>query len=396
MEVASDVRDCAMSLKRIDTHGHIEVSVPDLMEVAKGLEYFDTCKPMMMAKLYAVGCRELYGIDVGTYLRPDVPPALVARATECRAAGDRAAFERGLEAANISKMLAFCELWPARSPLPSFSSRLHLLAYIDSGIIGSFPGNSPDSPLEGYCHYDKLCEQLGDLDSLDDYLGALDHAIDSWRASGVVGMKTALAYTTGLLFDDPSLEQARAAFCRKRDMTLPDVLTVKDFAFRHALLACKRNGLPVVIHTGFQIWGHAGLSQANPMLLHNLLVDPRYRDLTFVLLHGGNPYVGETTYLAGMFPNVIIDFTWISWMTRARFRLALAEWLEVVPHDRFCWGSDCSSAPEHIVGVNYIVREEIANVLEDLLSRRIIDERVAFESLERTYVETPRRVFGVP
>lgn len=396
MDAASDVRAYAMELKRIDTHGHIDVHVPDLTEVAKGLARFDTCQPVMTAKLYAVGCRELHGIDPGAYLRPDAPPELFVRAAEFRAEGDRAAFERGLDAANISRMLVFCDHRPARSPLLSFSSRIHLLAFVDSALLGSLTAYSPDFPLEACCHYDKLCEQLGDLSSLDDYLGALDHAIDSWRGSGVVGMKTAMAYTTGLFFDDPSLEQARAAFRKQRDMALPDVLTVKDFAFRHALLACKRNGLPVVIHTGFQIWGHASLSQANPMLLHNLLIDPRYRDLTFVLLHGGNPYVGETTYLAGMFPNVIIDFTWISWMTRARFRLALAEWLEVVPHDRFCWGSDSSAAPENIAGVNYIVREEIANVLEDLLTRRIIDERIAFEFLDHTYVNTPRRVFGIP
>lgn len=385
MDSASDVRARAMGLERIDTYGHIEVRVPDLAEVAAGLTQFDNCGSLMTAKLYAVGCRELYGIDVGTYLRPDPPAELLARAAEFRAGGDRAAFERGLDAAHISRMLVFCDHRPARSALLSLSSRLHLLAYIDPAILGSFAAYSPDFPLEGYCHYDKLCEQFDRaLDSFDDYLSALDEAVDSWRAHGVVGMKTAMAYTTGLFFADPPLDDARAAFRKRREMTLADAMTVKDYAFRRALLACKRNGLPVVIHTGFQIWGHASLSQANPMLLHNLLIDSRYRDLTFVLLHGGNPYVGETTYLAGMFPNVIIDFTWISWMTRARFRLALAEWLEVVPHDRFCWGSDTSAAPENVAGINYIVREEIANVLEDQIARRVIDERIALEFLDNT------------
>jgi hypothetical protein len=36
--------------------------------------------------------------------------------------------------------------------------------------------------------------------------------VDAWRGHGVVGMKTALAYTIGLSFSDPSPEQARAAF----------------------------------------------------------------------------------------------------------------------------------------------------------------------------------------
>ena len=166
--------------------------------------------------------------------------------------------------------------------------------------------------------------QIKPLDSFDDYLAGIDAHVDAWRRHGVVGMKTALAYTIGLSFTDPSLDQARAAFAKKRDMTQADATVVQHAAFRHALLACQRNKLPLVVHTGFQIWGHADLRQSNPMLLHNLLVDPRYKDLSFVLLHGGNPYVGETTYLARMFPKVAIDFTWISWMTRARFRLGAA------------------------------------------------------------------------
>jgi len=177
-------------------------------------------------------------------------------------------------------------------------------------------------------------------------------------------------------------------------MTPAEIKAVQHYAFRHALLACLRNELPVVIHTGFQIWGHADLRQSNPMLLHNLLIDKRYKDLTFVLLHGGNPYVGETTYLARMFPNVIIDFTWISWMTRARFRMALAEWIEVVPHAKFCWGSD-SNFPENIVGIGQIVREEIGIVLEDLIERKIIDEKTAIQFLEYTYQKTPKRVFNL-
>jgi predicted TIM-barrel fold metal-dependent hydrolase len=182
------------------------------------------------------------------------------------------------------------------------------------------------------------------------------------------------------------------AFAKKRDMTPHDVTTVQHYAFRNVLLACQRNELPVVVHTGFQIWGHADLRQSNPILLHNLLIDKRYQDVTWVLLHGGNPYVGETTYLALMFPKVNVDFTWISWMTRARFRMALAEWIEIVPHGKFCFGSD-SGCLESIVGTGEITREVIANVLEDQIARRIIDEKIAIDFIEHTYIKTPKRLF---
>jgi predicted TIM-barrel fold metal-dependent hydrolase len=155
--------------------------------------------------------------------------------------------------------------------------------------------------------------------------------------------------------------------------------------------ACR---VRLVVHTDFQIRGHADLQQSHPLLLHNLLVDSRYKDLTFVLLHGGNPDVGERTYLAKLFPNVVIDFPWISWVTRARFRQARREWLEVVPHDRLCWGSD-SSTPETIVGIGRCMRAEIAGVLLEMLREGMLDERAAEDFLEHCFQKTPARIFGL-
>ena len=76
----------------------------------------------------------------------------------------------------------------------------------------------------------------------------------------------------GLKISNPSIKAAMVAFDSKNNMTDDDYRVVRDFAFHHSLQACLRNNLPVVIHTGFQIWGHANLEQANPMLLHNILI----------------------------------------------------------------------------------------------------------------------------
>ncbi|HIJ66178.1 MAG TPA: amidohydrolase family protein [Candidatus Hydrogenedentes bacterium] len=254
MQTTREIRALALDSPRIDTHLHYPGEIPDLRDLVNTFGAFTETPNMIESRVNAIGCKMLYGIDPGLFLRPDAPEALFG--------------------------------------------------------------------------------------------------------------------------------------------TAADVAAVQHYAFRHALAACIRNELPVVIHTGFQIWGHADLRQSNPMHVHNLLIDKRYKDLTFVLLHGGNPYVGETTYLARMFPNVIIDFTWIAWMTRGRFRAALAEWLEIVPHGKFCWGSD-SNFPEDVVGKGQITREEIANVLEDLIARRIIDEPTAIDFLEHTYQKTPKRIFDL-
>jgi len=392
MREMSDVRLQAMTMERVDTHSHWQPKQAVLKDIARGLADFTQSPGMSFSRQLALGSRKLYGIDPGLFLRPDSPEDLFEKAAALRAKGPAAALEAALDAGNISIQFCFSGFKPQHASHAKLSSRLRLLAYIDQAIAGRDRAFCPDGRDMEFNYYESIGGHFAGPKTLADYLDALDAAIDSWRSHGVVGMKTAFAYTIGLKFSDPSLEEAQTAFAKKQDMTPEEIATVQHYAFRHALLACQRNELPVVVHTGFQIWGHSDLRQSNPMHLHNLLVDKRYKDITWVLLHGGNPYVGETTYLARMFPNVNIDFTWISWMTRARFRMALAEWIEIVPHGKFCFGSD-SNCPESIVGTGEITREVIANVLEDLIARRIIDKKVALDFIEHTYVKTPTRLF---
>lgn len=394
MHIKNEIMECAMKMQRIDTHCHLPYEFSDLKDEVKDFEHFKTSEYLLNSMVRSVGCRELYGIDPGACLQPDAPEKIWEKASELRSQGFLTAFETALNKSNISSQLVFSDFKPEDSKLRILSSRVKLIAFVDALITGDSFKFCPDGKDPEFNYYDALCLQLGSLINLDQYLGNIDRIIDSWKNDNVVAMKVGLAYTIGLYFGDPSVEEARNAFKNKRDMTRGNIRTVHEYAFRHSLLACKRNNLPVVIHTGFQIWGHAELCKSNPALLHNLLVDTKYRDLTFVLLHGGYPYIGETTYLAGVFPNVIIDFTGISWWARINFRNTLSEWLQIVPNDRFCWGSD-SGSPESIVGIDYVVREEIGRILENLINDRIIDQKYAYSFLENTYTKTPKRVFGL-
>lgn len=386
----SDVRFKAMTLERIDTHSHY--SIRNQSEL-KGHDDFINTPELLGSSILATGSQKLYGINPGLFLRSDSSEEIFRKAADLRAKGPGEALETSMDTANISTQLLFnIGVHPKYNKEVGLSLRVQLLNYVDNLIVGDVKAFSPDGSDMEFNYYDAICNRLGELNNMSDYLSAMDADIDSWRDYRVVGAKVSLAYSIGLKFSDPSFEDAQNAFAKKRNMSLEEMTIVQHYAFRHMLLACQRNGLPVVVHTGFQIWGHADLQVSNPIHLHNLLIDKRYKDITWVLLHGGNPYVGETTYLARMFPNVYIDFTWISWMTRVRFHMALAEWIEIVPHGKFCWGSD-SNSPETIVGIGEITRERIANVLEDQIAHGIMDEKVAIDFLEHSYVQTPRRVF---
>jgi len=387
------IREACLNEKRIDTHAHLDDNYPSLNNIS---ESFNS-ESLINSRVIAEGCRILYDTDVGVFLRPDATKIIFEKAEELRKRGAWEAIDFALGKSKIEKQIAFCSFRPEQiRPFANHAekNKLYYFAYVDEAINGHAQIPCPDFPGTDSTYYSRLCSLFGELNSLADYLNIIDDTVNNWRSKGVVGMKTAIAYTSGLSISKPSVKEATSAFNHKNDMTEVDYRVVRDYIFHHLLKACLRNNFPVVIHTGFQIWGHANLEQSNPILLHNVLVDPDYKNLTFVLLHGGNPYVGETTYLAGMFPNVIIDFTWISWMTPLRFKNALVEWLATVPHYKMCWGSD-SSTPETIAGIDSITRRYIADALETAIQERIIDEKYALEFVENSYRQTARRVFGI-
>lgn len=117
MNAETEIRARAGDLKRIDTHSHISGTLTDLREVAKGFEAFSTCQGQMDSRVTAEGCRELYGIDPGTYLRPDAPNDIFQRAEQLRSVGFKAALLSVLDEARISVQLAFCGLRPEDNPL---------------------------------------------------------------------------------------------------------------------------------------------------------------------------------------------------------------------------------------------------------------------------------------
>lgn len=389
----TQIRKLCTTLPRIDTHAHLDENYPPL----KAFSETPTSEDLINSRVIAEGCRVLYDEEVGIFLRPDTPEVIFEKAEKLRNLGKWEAVDFALKKAKIEKQISFCTFKPESfSPFAANDkkNKISYLAFVDEALNGAGQIPSPDFPEENSTFYSRICKLFGEMNSLDDYLDFIDKTVDGWRAKKVVGMKTAAAYTSGLKISKPSVSDARAAFAKKNKMSGKDYRVARDFIFHHLLRACLRNNFPVVIHTGFQIWGHANLEQSNPMLLHNILIDPEYKNLTFVLLHGGNPYVGETTYLAGMFPNVMIDFTWIVWMTPLRFKHALVEWLANVPHHKFCWGSD-SQTPESIAGIDSICRRYIADALEMALAEKIIDEKYALEFIENSFRKNAERIFGI-
>lgn len=179
-------------------------------------------------------------------------------------------------------------------------------------------------------------------DSLDGYLAFVTKILELNRANGGIAIKFEAAYFRSLYFGDPSKPEVATVYehYRKGGSPSPAEYTVfQDFIFRHLLREAGRLHLAVHIHTAVGIGEFFSLHNGNVLNLENVLRDPRYNAVTFVLLHGGLPYDRQAIWLAAR-KNVFLDSSLSDmYLYPSEFKEVLKYWLSIFP-DKVSFGSD--------------------------------------------------------
>ena len=210
--------------------------------------------------------------------------------------------------------------------------------------------------------YDFAKAQGIPIENFDDYLALVERVFVLAKAAGLVGLKHTLAYQRALDFAKVTKAQAAEAFGKERkDLQPAQIKAFEDFMMWHLCELSARHALPFQIHTG-----HARIQGSNPLLLADLIAaNPK---TTFILFHGGFPWVGESGALAARMPNVYLDAVWLPTLSQTMARRAFHEWLDVMPATRILWGADCNHA-EGIYGTTEFTRRVLAEVLAERVDR---------------------------
>lgn len=209
------------------------------------------------------------------------------------------------------------------------------------------------------------------IESLDDYLAAIEAIFAKAVAEDAVCLKSTLAYQRTLAFANVPRERAEAAFGRPASELSPAEQTdFQDFMFWRLTELSAKYDLPFQIHTG-----QARIQGSNPMLLVDLIeANPNTK---FVLFHGGFPWTGETGVIAMRHRNVWIDSVWLPMLSYTMARRAFQEWLEMIPSDRIMWGADTVQA-EGIYAATEFTRQCLAESLAEKVERgELSDEQAA-------------------
>jgi hypothetical protein len=176
-----------------------------------------------------------------------------------------------------------------------------------------------------------------------DYLDFIVKVLADNQKKGGIAMKFEVAYFRPTTFSDPTRQQAEDIYRHYVSGGVPgekEYRTFQDYIFRFLVIQGGHLNLPVHIHTAAGIGNYFNFSESNIMNLENVLRDPRYRETTFVMIHGGYPLEREAIWLAAM-KNVYLDSSLGELVQYpSAFKDTLKMWLETFP-DKITFGTDC-------------------------------------------------------
>ncbi len=210
---------------------------------------------------------------------------------------------------------------------------------------------------------------------------------------GGVAIKYEAAYFRTLYFSDPPREQAEAIYNRYRAGGVPtasEYRIFQDYIFRIMVKQAGKLHLPMHFHSAVGIGDYFSLRNGNVLNLENVLRDQRYKDVTFVLLHGGWPYEREAALLTAV-KNVYLDTSFQSQMLYpSEFKEVLKLLLTIYP-DKMMYGSDAFpfndalGAEESFWLAARSSRMALAAALAELVEEGAISETKAIE-MARNYL----------
>lgn len=332
---------------------------------------------------------------------------LVEKKAELKKAGGTAYFDQVLDKLNIETSIANrAAMAPYLDP-----KRFRWVFFVDSFM---FPFNNqqqthrnPDEevyiPLQEKMLH-RYMQQAGvsalpaDLSA---YLQFITKVLQQNRQKGGIAMKFEAAYFRPLKFGDPPRAQAEAIYRKYRAGGVPtadEYRTFQDFVFRYLVTEGGRLHLPVHIHTAVGIGDYFDITNGNIMNLENVLRDPRYKDVIWVMIHGGYPLEREAIWLAAM-KNVYMDSSLMEIdMYPSEFKESLKQWLELFP-DKITFGSDCFPYNEALgaeesywMGVQS-GRTSLAAALAEMVSAGEISEPKALEFAHAFLHDTAARLY---
>ena len=213
------------------------------------------------------------------------------------------------------------------------------------------------------------------------------------QKKGGVAMKFEAAYFRSLYFGDPPRASAEAIYAKFHAGGLPseqEYRTFQDYVFRVMIDQAGKLDLPVHFHSAVGIGDYFSLTNGTPLNLENVLRDPRYKNVKFVLIHGGYPHTLEMIWMTAA-KNVYTDSSLMGYYVYpSELKNILKQWISLFP-EKIMFGSDAFpfndavGAEETFWLAAESARTALAAALAELVAEGAFGEAKALE-LARMYL----------
>ena len=193
--------------------------------------------------------------------------------------------------------------------------------------------------------------------------------VEAVKTKKVIGLKTVIAYETGLDIGITSWKEVEKAYKRFFSYrNKEDEKIIRDYFVVLSLKKCYEFNIPMQIHTGMGSVPTLDLEKANPLLMMNFLDRKEIRDVKIVLTHAGHPFEQETGMLAGSFKNVYCDVSAISsYFGAGALKTAFLKLFELAPIDKIIFGTDGGIIPETYWSGAVFGKKDLAHALKEMV-----------------------------
>ena len=236
-------------------------------------------------------------------------------------------------------------------------------------------------------------------ETFDQLVESFVATVEGARAAGHVGLKSIIAYRTGLAVAETARSEAAAAFAPARERARRDGRVrladkpLNDYLVLRALEIAERQELPVQFHTGFGD-NDLDLLTANPLHLRRHI--ERHRRVPFVLLHASYPYTREQGYLAAVHPNVHADLGLAVPYLAANIPAILREAFALAPTSKLLFSTDAYSIPDIFWIAARWGRWGLGVVLAEMITLGAVTRDEALEIAGQILGGNAARLYGLP
>lgn len=245
------------------------------------------------------------------------------------------------------------------------------------------------------------------IHSFKDYEELFENRFKYFLNNGAIGIKIAISYFRTLNIEKFSRSDAEKSFNKLLNtridrimidheheaISATEIKPFQDYILYKLIDLAEEFKLPVQIHTGFLEGSGNYVNNSNPELLIPIFME--FEKVNFDIFHLSWPYTSNIISIVKMFRNVYIDFCWSHIVSERLARDALEVCIQAIPLTKiFAFGGDYLIVEGTYAHLR-IAKENIANVLTDMISSKRIDLKLAYRITDMILNKNISNIFNI-